>query len=88
MLILFILITEIQRRRSSEEPTELVWKSSEGQTAPSTEEEKQEADEIPQELKGAEKWKTVKIKDPSTPTKASVFLGAAEVCTFVLNLFV
>nr|XP_022311754.1 uncharacterized protein LOC111116988 isoform X1 [Crassostrea virginica] len=70
--------TEIQRRRSSEEPTELVWKSSEGQTAPSTEEEKQEADEIPQELKGAEKWKTVKIKDPSTPSKASVFLGAAE----------
>lgn len=81
------ILTEIQKRRSSEEPSELVWKSSGSTPQPAEQEERQENDGIPSELKGATKWKTVKIKDPSTPSKASVFLGASEVCrnySFVL----
>lgn len=74
------ILTEIQKRRSSEEPSELVWKSSGSTPQPAEQEERQENDGIPSELKGATKWKTVKIKDPSTPSKASVFLGASDVC--------
>lgn len=82
------ILTEIQKRRSSEEPSELVWKSSESTPQPAEQEESKENDGIPSELKGATKWKTVKIKDPSTPSKASVFLGASDVCRtdyFVLS---
>lgn len=75
------ILTEIQKRRSSEEPSELVWKSSGSTPQPAEQEERQENDGIPSELKGATKWKTVKIKDPSTPSKASVFLGASDVCS-------
>lgn len=70
--------TEIQKRRSIEEPSELVWKSSGSTTQPAEQKECQGSDGIPSELKGATKWKTVKIKDPSTPSKASVFLGASD----------
>ncbi|XP_056001961.1 uncharacterized protein LOC125661824 isoform X2 [Ostrea edulis] len=74
--------TKVQRRQSSEEssnkePSELIWKSSEDVPKPLEEDERQVNDGIPQELKGAEKWKTVKIKDQSTPSKASVFLGVS-----------
>ncbi|XP_065943924.1 uncharacterized protein [Magallana gigas] len=72
------ITTKIQKRRSSEEPSELVWKSSGSTPQPAEQEERQENDGIPSELKGATKWKTVKIKDPSTPSKASVFLGASD----------
>ena len=34
-----------------------------------------EPEYVPPELQGSEKWKTVKLSDPSTPTKESVFIG-------------
>ena len=34
-----------------------------------------EPEYVPPELQGSEKWKTVKLSDPNTPTKESVFIG-------------